>query len=380
MERLKKVILWGAVVLPLFIFPAGVFALDSGGQDAAGEFAREYAQEKKAVPEKGQPEKREEVMESSFRKITMELTLEYAFAIGGEQSFKVVDSQENVISKLTYPIDGDIYILKGEIGLGRIFLGGRYADSQFKRNTNSDEDWNLFDATWPYGTDSYIDYTISKQNCKSKVNFYDLNLYYRLLDYNRDQAKERFFSSVFVRDKQLWDYVQLDKIFFDMFAGYQSQAGRFCMKDPMKERLFEDEGVYYYTTGLPDNIGLDSFYKIEYKGPRLGVRMGTQGRLSSRFSFAYSWLTTKAYGWWNLRTYSFEQNGSNGRGLDFSLELTYRFIPRLSAGLGYNYFLYRQKRMTESGNLPGYVFSDLDGIRNADYKIYGPSFVLKYSW
>jgi hypothetical protein len=200
------------------------------------------------------------------------------------------------------------------------------------------------------------------------------------MDLDRNEAKERFLSCISVREKQLWDYIQLDKLFFDIFIGYQSQKGRYNMVDPLRECLLDDEGIHYSVLGLPDNIGLNSFYKIEYKGPRLGFRTGTRGKLNTQFSFAYAWLKTDAYGWWNLRDYSFRQNGKNGRGLDIELEATYRFTPRISAGLGYNYFYYQQKKAKGSGAQPDFVYEDLDIIRNANCKIYGPSFVLKYIW
>lgn len=349
-----------------------------------GEFNRGSAlqKDKKLAPE-GRTAAMEKALaiESTLRKLSFELTLEYAFFMHGKQRFEVVNSQEFDISKLIYPIKGEILILKGEIGfLSKIFLGGKYGSSEFKKTTCSDEDWGLYDLTWPNGIDNYVDYQITKQDCKSKVYFFDVNLYYRLLAFNRDQAKERFLPSIYVREKQLWDYIQLDKLFFDIFAGYQSQRGRYNMIDPLKEWLRDDEGTSYFMAGLPANINLDSFYKIEYKGPRVGLRAGTQGKLNTKFSFAYAWLKTDAYGWWNLRNYSFQQSGENGGGLDIELEAAYKFTPRLCAGLGYNYFYYQQKKMKESGVQPGYVYEDLDIIRNANCKIYGPSFILKYIW
>jgi len=52
-------------------------------------------------------------MEKTLRKIVIELTLEYAFAIMGDQIFEVIDSTGNRISRLTYPHRGGMLILKG---------------------------------------------------------------------------------------------------------------------------------------------------------------------------------------------------------------------------------------------------------------------------
>ena len=155
------------------------------------------------------------------------------------------------------------------------------------------------------------------------------------------------------------------------------------MIDPLREWLFFDEGAWYYVTGLPANFGLDSFYKIEYKGPRLGLRaIGSKGKVTTKVWFAYAWLETEAYGWWNLRNLAYWQKGKNGYGIDLGLETTYSFTPWLSMGLGFNYFCYRQEKLkmyaVEAG-IPwweGYQ----DRIRNADSEIYGPSFILKFIW
>jgi hypothetical protein len=104
------------------------------------------------------------------------------------------------------------------------------------------------------------------------------------------------------------------------------------------------------------------------------------GKYSARLSFAYSWLKTKGYGWWNLMNYAFEQIGDKGYGLDMEGELSYKLTPRISAGLGYNYFLRKQERLKESGSQPGVSYDDLDIVRNADSKIYGPYAVLRFNW
>jgi len=137
----------------------------------------------------------------------------------------------------------------------------------------------------------------------------------------------------------------------------------------------------YQTVSIPYN-SLNSFYKIKYYGPRLGLRAGgSRGKFSSSLSFAYSWLSTDAFGWWNLRNYPFWQKGNNGYGMEAEVEVTYQLTSHFSAGLGFNYISLRQKNMTESGyNSTTPFYKDLDIIRNANSDIYGPSVILKYIW
>ncbi|MBN1913955.1 MAG: hypothetical protein JW788_06100 [Candidatus Omnitrophica bacterium] len=402
MDKIKKAFLSAIFILVCLVLsfssPEGTFAADD---DEAMDFAAAFAKEKEVdaqpqVPveqeepllvrepapvEKEAALKKAEVVDTALREIAIEIALEYAFLNESEQTFEIIDSNEKLISKLTYPAKGELFILKAEVEFPfKVLVGGRFASSEFKKKTCSDEDWQLYDISWPYGTDSYIDYQVTKQDSDSKVEFFDLNVYLRLVDFNRQQAKEKCLSSIFVWGEQIWDYVELERLFFDISGGYQVQKGRYSMVDPIREWQLEDEGAGYYVAGLPAEFGMESFYKIEYKGPRLGFRVGTQGRLSSRFGFSYTLLRTKAYGWWNLRDYTFNQSGKNGYGLDFSFETTYKFTPRIYAGVGYNYLQFRQKKMKESGAQPGYIYEDLDIVRNTDSNVYGPSFILKYIW
>jgi hypothetical protein len=284
-------------------------------------------------------------------------------------------------SKLTYPSKGQMVILKGEIGyLSKFFLGGRYGSSDFKKTGCSDEDWNIYDPTWPYGSDDYIDYQITKQDCKSKVEFFDINVYYRFLDLDKEEVSQRRLSS---KEDSIFNFLLVDSFSLDIFIGYQQQKGRYRMIDPLRDYQLLDEGVQYYVPGLPANFGLDSFYKIEYKGPRLGLRAkGSKGKFTTKVSLAYAWLETKAYGWWNLRNLTYWQKGENGYGIDLGLETTYSFTPWLSAGLGFNCFYYRQEKLKMYAVQDGIPWWDgyQDRIRNAESEIYGPSFILKYVW
>lgn len=326
-------------------------------------------------------EERNRVIEKILHDISVELTLEYMVGVQGEQIFELIDSQGVIASRLEYPHRGEMLIFKGEVGfLSKVFLGGRYGSSQFRKKICSDEDWNLWDPTWPFGTDQYVDYQISRQLSKSKVEFFDVNLYYRFLDLDKDEVKQRRLSS---EEDTIFDYLLVDSLSLDIFTGYQQQKGRYGMIDPMEEILRYDEGAWYYAVGLPADVGLNSFYKIEYKGPRIGLRAeGSKGKVTSRVSFAYAWLETKAYGWWNLRDLTYWQSGKNGYGIDVALEVMYRFTSSLSAGLGYNYLYCRQERLKMYAVEEGVPWWEgyQDRIRNAESEIGGFSFILRFIW
>jgi len=335
-------------------------------------------------------DEREMAIDDTLRWI--EFTLEYGFATLGQQTFEVFgdvdgDGDQEIISRLEYPHRGGILIAKGEAGPWFGFsIGGRFGNSEITRELCSDEDWYLYDDVgWgppDYGTDFIVEYQITRQMSESKVEFFDLNLYYRLIDLDEDEMEEIRLSS---EKNNIFDYLEIDNFSLDVFGGYQQQKGRYRSLDPMTEFLRIDEGTLYYLTGAPFYIGLDSFYKIEYKGPRLGFRVeASKGKFTTRLGCAYALLKTKAYGWWNVRNYAFWQTGKKkGYGIDVGVEMTYEFTPHLSAGLGFNYIYLRQQRLKETGVYylnPAWNYDDLDIIRNANSKIYGPSFILKFSW
>lgn len=329
-------------------------------------------------------QEREIVMEETLKKITIELAIEFGFPIYGNQQFELFndynsDGVQEKVSRLEYPHQGAMLIFKGEVGfLSKFFLGGRYASSDFRKKPCSDEDWNIWDPSWGYGSDEYIDYQISRQMCKSEVEFFDLNLYYRLIDFDENQVKERRLES---KGDTIFDYLLVNRLSLDIFTGYQQQKGRYGMIDPMTEFLFYDEGTWYYLTGLPADIGLDSFYKICYKGPRLGLRAeGSKGKVTTRVRFAYAWLKTEAHGWWNLRELAYWQSGRNGSGVDMGFEVTYAFTPSLSIGMGFNYLANWQKELKLFAIEDGTPWPAGPTVKNADSQIYGPSFILKYNW
>lgn len=258
----------------------------------------------------------------------------------------------------------------------KISIGVRYGNSNFNKKICSDEDWGFWGLH--NGVNKYIEYQITKQDSKSKVEHLDLNFYYRLLDFDEDLVRQIRSSS---QKRTIFDELLIERLSLDIFAGYQSQKGRYNMLDPMTEYWRIVDGTLWYATGLPSDVGLDSFYEVHYKGPRFGIRAeGSRGKVTTRCSLAYALLTTEAYGWWNIRDYTFEQEGENGYGLDIETEMTYKFNSNFSFGLGFDYFFHRQKKLKESGNLAGSVYSGLDIIRNVDSKIYSPSIILKYIW
>jgi hypothetical protein len=253
-------------------------------------------------------------------------------------------------------------MIKGRIELlPRLYFGGKYAGSHFKDTTCTDTDWipDFDPGVW----------LESNSRCEPDIDIFDLNFYYTLLDLSSEEAKKK------TQTKEWFDLLRVDKLSLDAFVGYQEERGYYRATDLV-------DTVEWWTSVYNPIPGLDSYYKVCYRGPRLGLSAeGSAGKVSTRLSFAYAWLHTAAKGWWNLMNYSFEQRGSKGYGLDVELETTYHITPNFSAGLGYNYLFYRQKRLTESGSIPGVIsYENWDIIRNVDSSIYGPSFLLRYHW
>lgn len=309
-------------------------------------------------------EGRNKAIENTIRQKAIELTFEYIFSLQGQQTFEIIDSQGRRISRLHYLYRGQMPVFKGEVRLSPEFsIGARYADSNLKRTTCTDTDW------LPPVTSIWWE---SHSRNKAEVQFYDINFYFRLFDYNKESLKQTPSAG-----RELLDLLKIqkaDRLFLDLLTGYQWQNGRFGTSELV------DTMEWWVPTDTP-YAGLDSYYKIKYDGPRIGLRgEGDFGKFNSKLSIAYALLRTKAYGWWNLQGYSFEQNGNNGLGLDIGLETTYKFNERFSAGLGYNYLLLRQRKLKESGNKPGVVYDEEDIVRNAQSEMSGPSFILKFLW
>jgi hypothetical protein len=328
------------------------------------------------VPVQGPPPlEREEKITATMRNIAVEITLEFLFT-QGNQTFEVIDETTGArISKLDYPLRGEIPIIKGEVTfLPRVSVGGKFATSTLRKKQSSDEDWDFWG--WHNAVWSHIDYQVTNQYSKSKVEFYDLNLYYNLFDSVRDSPE-----SLAASRSKAYNNFLIDDFSLDVFGGYQSYRGRYRTFDPMTQSLRFVGGSWWYDTTLPADIGLDSFYKIEYKGPRLGLRAaGSKGKVTTKINLSGAWLTTKAYGYWNLRDYYFSQTGKNGLGMALEIQTAYALTPSFSCGFGYDFYSYTQKKLKESGAYPGFSYSDADIIRNADCKVYGPKLLFKYIW
>ncbi|MCQ9206106.1 MAG: hypothetical protein NG737_07340 [Omnitrophica bacterium] len=238
----------------------------------------------------------------------------------------------------------------------RFSIGGRYGSSSFRETTAIDTDWFI-------GIPSVI-WWQSNSTSKAKMDFFDMNIYYRLLDLDKSQMSEKFSS-----------FLLLDRFSLDIFGGYQQQTGRYGDTNLV-------DVIQWWTPVNSPIAGLDSFYKIRYKGPRLGVRFKgwANDKFSSKLSFSYALIKTEAYGWWNLRDLTFWHNGDDGFAYNIDAEVTYHLTPNWFIGIGYHYMKYRQKELTETRILPGYSHYDLDVVRDANNKVYGPSFRVGYMW
>ncbi len=312
---------------------------------------------------------REEIVEKTLNNIEIELALDYQ-RIGGEQLFSVITSQGARLSQLTYPIDGDIITLRGEVRFHPKFsFGISYGSSNFEENTCSDEDWNflgLHNAEM-----KIIEYQITEQDSKSEMEIFDINLYWNFLNLTHG-SEEKSDNKILVADNTS----------FDLFVGYHQQKGRYTMKDPVTQYLRVVDDALWQAVGLPLYEGLDSPYKVKYSGPKLGIRFkGEKGKLSTVMSAAYAWIKTTAHGWWNLRSYYFTQKSTSlGRALMFDVNTRYDFYKDWYLGLGYRYIEYTQEKLKESGVLPGDTYDDLDIIRDVNNKIYGPYFTIGLIW
>jgi len=229
---------------------------------------------------------RERLIDKTLRRIKIELTLEYVFAAQGEQVFELFndfdgDGDQERVSRLEYPHRGGLLIFKGEIGfLPKVSLGARYGSSLFSRRTATDQDW------FPIISEEIV-WLESESRCRPEIEFYDLNLYYCLLELDEDEVKQRRLSS---EQDTLFDFLNINSLSLDIFAGYQQQKGRY----PMTNGVWK---IFNYAPVYQPFGGLASFYKTRYRGPRLGLRTeGSSGKVTSRLSFAYAWLRTKGYG------------------------------------------------------------------------------------
>lgn len=304
---------------------------------------------------------RDRIIEETLSSLELELSVDCLLG-RGEQTFEVIDDAGRKISRLVYPQRGKMFIANAEIRFTPEFsIGGSFGSSRFKEVVSTDTDW-LPAIT---GSDVWWE---SNSSCKTQLDNYNINLYYRFLDL--DSSSER---------SELNNLFRLsgdEKFSLDLFTGYQWQKGRYRtidLKDTVENWAVVSDGAIE---------GEDSFYKIKYRGPRIGLRgeFSLNKWFSTRLSGYYSWLTTKAFGWWNLRDYSFWEEGSGGNAVGLNLEMIFHFTPNWFLGAGYKYDYYSQKEMTESGLEAGVRYSGADIIRDADNKLYGPTFKIGCNW
>jgi len=284
-----------------------------------------------------------------------DVTLELLTSAHGQQTFDVIDENENLISRLKFPHRGQAMILKGELYmLPRLSLGGRWCSTSFLQLSNA----NSTDTDWKEATGDLV-WQESNDSTKTEVSFSDINLYARVLKLEKGVGKN-------------------SRLSLDLFGGYQYQKSCYNMQDMTTT-------VSNYVPVSSKEEGHDSFYKIIYRGPRLGTRGEyAYNRFSVRLSFAYAWLKTNATALWNLRNYPFFQHGDgfDGYGVDLNAELIYQITKNISGGFGYNYMTRRQHKMRESGtdNTGNGPYSESDIIRNANSTLYGPSVFVRVNW
>ena len=312
----------------------------------------EQAEETQAVQETKSEEVRSEIIE---------LTLEYLVPVQGEQIFEVVDDGGRTITRVRYPLRGQMLMIKGEARFSPIFsLEARYGTSTFKRYDNIDTSW-VPETSREVWWESY-------SRTKTELLLAEFNMYLRLFDSQQGNSAFKDLFDLFVLTPQE------GRLLIDALGGFQYQRSKFKMTDRV-------DTVQWWLPTAAAVGDLDSFYKVAYWGPRCGLRTEIgQNRLSGRLSVIYSWLMTKADGWWNLQNYTFQQHGIGGWGLDVNGEVTYQCTPHLSLGAGYVYSRRDQAKLDESGNNNGAVYTDLDIIRNVDYAIHGPYAALKVIW
>jgi hypothetical protein len=313
---------------------------------------------------------RQKIIEQALDETTFKIKIGSMF-IRGEQSFRLAhpDLPGN-LSKLTYPLRGEMGFIHAEAQLTpRFSIDGRYTASDFKNETSKDEDWNFYGNH--NGSEKFIDYQITEQNTKNKAFFWNANLFYRVYDWSIEE------------DKQISELLLADKVSLDIFSGYQYYKGKHTMIDPITkyERLVD--GQWWYVPSVPLYEGLNSWYEVTYKGPRIGVRVrGDHGsRISSSINLAYAWLSTNAEAYWNLRDFRWRHRGqSQGSALSLDIEGEYRLSSRWLLGAGFHYMWQKHEKSLYSGTQPGSSFTDLDLARDTQMRLFGFSLQAGYRW
>lgn len=311
---------------------------------------------------------KEVVKEKLPREKFFNFAVEFVTSAHGQQTFDVIDSNEFLISRLKYPHRGQQIIFKGELYiLPRLSFGGRFSSSHILQLSDA----NSTDTDWKVATANLV-YTEYNSTTKTEVNFFDANIYGRVLGLDRSKDMDPI--------SKLFDFLlisQESSLFLDFFGGYQYNQGRYGTYDLIQR-------IYDYVHDYANLVGEDTFYKINYRGPRLGVRGEySYKRLATRISFAYSWLKTKGEGYWNLRQYPFSQrsDGYDGYGITLEGEISYQFTKYLAAGFGYNFMRLNQHKMRESGHEAGEApYTEYDIVRNVNSTLYGPSVFVRVNW
>jgi hypothetical protein len=317
---------------------------------------------------------RRKVITRALDDAVLKISLGYMF-VRGEQTFRLPHPElGGDISKLTYPIKGEMEKIEAELKINpRVFLGGRYASSNLKNTTSKDEDWNFL-------TDegSYIEsYSITEQDTKSKASFWNANLYYRLFNWDDEELGQG-----------LSDFLRIENLSLDVFGGYQYYQGRHIMVDPITKHELMVEGSWFYIP-TPYNTGLNSSYEVTYKGPRVGMRIGgsVAEKSSSSLSIAYAWVKSDADGFWNVRDFTWQHRSKGyGSALNIDFETQYYFMPNWFLGGGLHWMWQNQKESTYSGQfgpdgdpVQNYSFSG-EKARATELSLFGVSFKMGYKW
>lgn len=303
--------------------------------------------------------------------------------VRGQQTFRIPHPQGGNLSKLTYPIKGGMGTVNAEVKITpEIFLGGRYAHSNFRNTTSIDADW--IDEEWEgIWNDEFeekeIDEQVTEQNTKNQAYLWDANLYYRAFRFDEeDMGKE--FSDLF----------QLNNLYIDFFAGYQYYKGKHTMIDPITTVRAREGNKWWYLIdpSPPFYVGLNSPYEVTYKGPRAGIRISglMNEKFSSSLSLSYAWIKSNADAYWNLRDFSWRHR-SKGYGSAFNLdfESEYHFASNWFIGGNFFYTWQNQPKSRYFGNYgpegdPVQNYSFEYEARNTRLRLFGVTLKTGYRW
>ncbi|MBN3039777.1 MAG: hypothetical protein JW867_01480, partial [Candidatus Omnitrophica bacterium] len=318
------------------------------------------------VEKENKTRSRQEIIKQTLEDARIKIDTEYMFT-AGEQSFEIINSNGGKLSKLTFPIEGGMGIVNAEAKVyPNVFISARYATSNFDKKTSKDEDWNYMSGS------TYVNYQISEQDTKNRAEYWDANLYYRFLDLTKDDLGD-YLSNLFI----------VDRLYLDVFGGYQQYKARHTMIAPATKFLLQMADGSWWTTDLSSYNRLNSQYEVTYKGPRIGLRVGGSitEKLSSNISMSYAWLQTKSHGCWNLRNFNWWHKGDGlGTGFTTDIEALYHFTPNFFLGAGFHYIYQKHKDLLYTGVGSGSDFHDLDQAREEKMVLYGPSLKLGYRW